>query len=46
MVAEALVVPLWGKIAALSLAKKGLILTAGYLYGFPRLYRRSQKLVR
>lgn len=39
-------IPLWGKIVMISLAKKGLILSAGYMYGFPRLYRKSQKLVR
>jgi len=43
---EAVVIPLWGKIVLASLAKKGLIVSAGYLYGFPTLYRKSQKLVR
>ncbi|KAK9903571.1 hypothetical protein WJX75_009100 [Coccomyxa subellipsoidea] len=41
-----MVIPLWGKIVALSLAKKVTILVVAKLYGFPRLYRRSQKLVR
>ncbi|EIE23204.1 hypothetical protein COCSUDRAFT_33282 [Coccomyxa subellipsoidea C-169] len=41
-----MVIPLWGKIVALSLAKKVTVLVIAKLYGFPRLYRRSQKLVR
>ncbi|BDA50187.1 hypothetical protein COCOBI_15-3160 [Coccomyxa sp. Obi] len=41
-----MVIPLWGKIVALSLAKKITVLVVAKLYGFPRLYRRSQKLVR
>ena len=40
------VVPLWGKIVAISVAKKITVLLAARIYGFPRLYRKSQKTVR
>jgi hypothetical protein len=34
-----MVIPLWGKILALSLAKKVTVLVIAKLYGIPRLYR-------
>jgi hypothetical protein len=40
------VVPLWAKLAALWIGKKGLILVAAKVYGIPRLYRKSQHAVR
>ena len=41
-----IVVPLWGKIVLFSLAKKLTVVAAARIYGFPRLYRKSQHAVR
>ena len=46
MVLLPLVIPLWGKIVLFSLAKKLTVVAAARLYGFPRLYRKSQQTVR
>ena len=41
-----IVIPLWGKLLAISVAKKITVILVARVYGFPRLYRKSQKAVR
>ncbi len=40
------VVPLWAKLGVLWIGKKALVYVAAKVYGIPRLYRKSQRLVR
>lgn len=46
MVLPVIVIPLWGKLLALSVAKKITVLLAARYYGFPRIYRKSLHSVR
>ena len=41
-----IVIPLWGKLVLFSIAKKLTVVAAARIYGFPRLYRKSQHAVR
>ena len=42
----AIVIPLWGKLVLFGVAKKLTVLLAARIYGFPRLYRKSQHTIR